>query len=172
MIVFEIIGGALLLVGIIFIFPCASVSSLGGKTTGKVIGMTRDATVIKDTVIPKTREETKEKEEKEEKSTPHIHVRVEVGGSRMDGTKPVNMYHMIFYYCVDGKEYCQTSRVSYNKGYINKKIGKDIPVYYDTKNPERASLSSGKVYEWLSTGLIAGGIVFLIAGLVVKLIFG
>ena len=171
MIVFEIIGGVLLLVGIIFIFPCASVSSLGGKTTGKIIGMTKDAIAFNETANRETMEETKEKEEE---STIHTHISAGVGGTytRTYGTKPSNMYHTIFSYCVDGTEYCRASGVSYNKGHINKKIGKDIPVYYDTKNPERASLSSGKVYEWLSTGLIVGGIVFLIAGLVVKLIFG
>ena len=169
MIVFEIIGGVLLVVGIVFIFPCASVSSLGGETTGKIIGMTRNAMDYNETA---NREMTEETKEKEEESNLRIHISAGVGGknTRVGGTKPSNTYHAIFSYCVDGTEYCRASGVSYNKGYIDKKVGKTIPVYYDTKNPERASLSSGKAYERISTGLIAGGIVFIIAGLVVKLI--
>ena len=169
MMVFEIIGVVALIAGIVFIFPWITVSSLSGKTTGKIIGMTRNAMDYNETANYETAEETKEKEEE---STLHIHISAGVGGknTRMGGTKPSNMYYTIFSYFVDGTEYRRASAVAYNKGYINKRIGKNVPVYYDMKNPERASLSSGKAYKWISIGLIAGGILFSVAGLVVNLI--
>lgn len=50
-------------------------------------------------------------------------------------------YHMIYTYEVDGKTYNRASETAYTKGYISRRIGTPVTVYFNPKQPEESALS-------------------------------
>lgn len=96
-----------------------------------------------------------------------------VNAVRTTTSTPRNMFHKVFEYTVDGITYERAEGVRYNKGAVEKCIGKEVTVYYDAENPMRASLSSGKGYKITYLILLIVGIPSLlggITGLIISLI--
>lgn len=152
-----IIGGVLMIVGIGFIFPWKAVAKLKGETAG----------VIKDITEQEASAFNEKMAEKLGLSKPvgkGIYVKTAVGGKMMDDPKV--MYHSIYSYSVDGVEYTRADGLGYNKGLAEKKVGKEVTVYYNPNSPFQASLSFGKGYKYLSIGLISSGAIFLLIALV------
>ena len=154
---FLLLGSVLLLIGLVFIIPYKVVSRLKGRTEGVIEDMTSNGKGYNyNTHVVETSNEE-----------PSAYAKSVVGHKKLAvGDPQANMYHAVYAYEVNGVKYRRADGVSYNKGNVQKKIGKRVPVYYDPANPEKASLSSGKVYQYLSIGLSSLGVVVLGIGIV------
>ena len=100
---------------------------------------------------------------------------VRVGDGQRDPNKvvigqgSVNMYHKVYRYVVNGKEYVRADGVRYNKGVVQSWIGQSVIVYYNPENPQQSTLSNGGGYKLTMIILyIVGGLLMLL-GLVVVL---
>ena len=150
-----IFGAVLLLIGLVFIIPYKVVSRLKGKTEGTMQDMTDDAAAFNNEMLEALQQPTLQKDVGPVTLSAHVGRRSNFSNNAPNAVT----YHAIYSYCVDGTEYARADSVGYNKGQIQKKLGKKIPVYYDPEAPFKASLSSGRVYKYLIIGLSALGIV-------------
>lgn len=167
-IVFLSIGFAAVLVGIIFLLISKNLAS---KTSHNVIGKITDMTW--------NAAEFNEAQGDKGVEIGGMNVKVgsrparfEIGETgigvntiRTTTSTPRNMFHKVFEYTVDGVTYKRAEGVRYNKGTVEKCIGKEVTVYYDAKNPMRASLSSGKGYKITYLILLIVGIPSLLGGI-------
>lgn len=79
------------------------------------------------------------------------------------GRGTVNMFHKVYQYEVDGREYTRADGVRYNKGAVQSWIGKTVNVYYNPENPQQSTLSNGSGYKITMIILyIAGGLIMLV----------
>ena len=87
------------------------------------------------------------------------------------GQGPVNMFHKVYRYVVNGKEYTRADGVRYNRGMVEPLIGKTVTVYYNPDNPQQSTLSNGGGYKLTMTILyIVGGLIALLG--ITLLVFG
>lgn len=167
MIVFPILatvyGGVALLVGLIFLIPHHYVTSRFDRTTtGKVIDLTRNAA--------KFNEEQGHAEAVLGEGT-RFQVKVRVGGRSMrrhavgslrtstgGSFSTTNTYHKVYTYTVNGETYTRADGVRYSRGLAEKWLDREVPVYYDSADPSRASMSNGKGFRLVSMILIPVGI--------------
>jgi hypothetical protein len=89
----------------------------------------------------------------------------------MIGQGPVNMYHKVYRYIVDGKEYTRADGVRYNKGVVQSWIGKTVMVYYNPENPQQSTLSNGGGYKLTMIILYMVGGFLVLLGMIL-LLFG
>lgn len=178
-IVFLSIGFAAVLVGIIFLLISRNLASkTSHSVTGKITGMTWNAAEFNEAQGDKGVEmggmnvKVGSRPARFEIGETGIGVYTVPSGTHTTST-PRNMFHKVFEYTVDGVTYERAEGVRYNKGAVEKCIGKEVIVYYDAENPMRASLSSGKGYKityliLLIVGIpsLLGGIIGLIASLI------
>lgn len=144
------IGFVAVLVGIIFFLISKNFTSKASDSvTGRITGMTWNAAEFN--------------AERGDKGIEIGGVNVKVGSRparfeigetgtganiiRTTTNTPRNMFHKVLEYTVDGVTYERAEGIRYNKGAVEKYIGKEVTVYYDAENPARASLSSGKRYK-------------------------
>ena len=81
----------------------------------------------------------------------------------MVGRGTVNMFHKVYQYVVDGREYTRADGVRYDKGAVQSWIGKTVNVYYNPENPQQSTLSNGSGYKITMIILyIAGGLIMLV----------
>ena len=86
------------------------------------------------------------------------------------GRGTVNMFHKVYRYVVNGKEYTRADGVRYNKGMVEPLIGKAVTVYYNPENPQQSTLSNGGGYKLTMTILyIVGGSLALFGILLILL---
>ena len=156
-IVLLCIGGVCLAVGIGFIFPAGIVGKLSATTRGIIRDITLDAMKYNASINSPAEVEVSGKK---------IVVQAGVGGKIRKEKYKKQVYHSVYFYNVNGVEYSRADGPGYNKGLAEKKIGKQVVVYYDPSNPLKASLSSGKVYKVLSVVLISLGVLSGIAGVI------
>ena len=170
MIVFPILatvyGGIALLIGLIFLIPHHYVTSRFDRTTtGKVTDLTQNAAKFN---------QAQGHAEAVLGEGSRFQVRVKVGGRSMmrkvDGSvrtntggqfSTTNTYHKVYTYTVGGETYTRADGVRYSRGLAEKWLDKEVPVYYDSADPSRASLSNGKGYRLVCCILIPIGIALL-----------
>ncbi len=94
---------------------------------------------------------------------------IRVGETETDPHKPVvgrgtvNMFHKVYRYVVNGKEYTRADGVRYNRGMVEPLIGKPVTVYYNPENPQQSTLSNGGGYKLTMIILyIVGGLIALL----------
>lgn len=86
------------------------------------------------------------------------------------GRGPVNMYHKVYRYIVNGKEYTRADGVRYDKKAVQSWIGKTVTVYYNPEKPQQATLSNGGGYKLTMAILyVVGGLLMLLGLLFVVL---
>ncbi len=173
-----VIGVGLLVVGIglVFIIPYKNVNRFAGnQVQGRIVDMVWDAAMYNDPLdeaagvehfevagmefVPGTRTQGI--------SIQSIHVRV--GNGMQDphvpviGRGTVNMYHKVYRYVVNGREYTRADGIRYNKGVVQSWIGKTVTVYYNPKNPQQSTLSNGSGYKitMIILYIVGGGLVLL-----------
>lgn len=155
--ILGLIGLVVLLIGLVFIIPYKVVSKLKGKTDGVIVDMTAN---VED--YNKTKGDDFGNAEAGVKKRAS-YLKIGVGNKPMSiGSPEASMYHAVYTYYVNGKEYRKVDGLGYNKGNVKKKIGKKVCVYYNLENPRRSSLSSGKGYKYVSIGLSALGLILLL----------
>lgn len=81
-----------------------------------------------------------------------------------DNPPTANMYHKVYRYVVDGKEYLRADGLRYNKGAVQAWIRKKVPVYYNPENPQQSTLSNGKGYKITIIALFSAGGIFTLLG--------
>ncbi len=94
---------------------------------------------------------------------------VNVGDGQSDPNKVVigrgtiNMYHKVYQYMVNDREYTRADGVRYNKSMVQSQIGKTVWVYYNPENPQQSTLSNGGGYKLTMLILyIIGGLLMLV----------
>ena len=85
------------------------------------------------------------------------------------GQGPINMYHKVYHYVVNGKEYTRADGVRYNKGAVQSWIGKSVMVYYNPENPQQSTLSNGSGYKLTMIILYTVGGFLMLLGLLLLL---
>jgi len=70
----------------------------------------------------------------------------------------------VFEYTVNGIVYRRANPIAYNCSLVHKMLGQPRMVYYDPKQPEKASLSKNSVFCILGIVFISIGAVMLLAG--------
>ncbi|MBQ9991578.1 MAG: DUF3592 domain-containing protein [Lachnospiraceae bacterium] len=149
-------GGVFLVLCIGFLFPAVIVGKLSAETKGVIREITRDALKYNERIAASAKNRNK---------TKGVYIRAGVGSTRGMGDHTPVMYHMVYAYAVDGVEYSRADGPGYNKGLAEKKIGKEVTVYYDPENPLKASLSSGEIYRGLSILFFFMGVLSVAAGI-------
>lgn len=155
-IVFIGMGLIAIIVGLVFIIPYKNVRRFAGsKVQGQIVDMVWNASEFN-----QPREDVANIEQF---SVGGVEMRVGTR-SRMGGDPPTaNMYHKVYRYVVDGKEYMRADGVRYNKGAVKSWIGKTVPVYYNPENPQQSTLSNGKGYKLTMIILyVVGGLCILL----------
>lgn len=173
-----VMGVGLLIVGIglIFIIPYKNVKRFASnKVQGKIIDMVWNAAMYNaplDEVADV--EHFKVAGMEFQPGTRHHGIElgttfVRVGDGQPDPNKvvigqgSVNMYHKVYRYVVNGKEYVRADGVRYNKGAVQSWIGKSVIVYYNPENPQQSTLSNGGGYKLTMIILyIVGGLLMLL----------
>ncbi len=173
-----IMGVGLLVVGIglVFIIPYKNVNRFAGnKVQGRIVDMVWDAAMYNAHLdeaagvehfevagmefVPGTRMQRIQ----------ILPTHVRVGNGTQDPHEPVigrgtvNMYHKVYQYVVNGREYTRADGIRYNKGVVQSQMGKTVTVYYNPKNPQQSTLSNGMGYK------IAMIILYVVGGLLVLL---
>lgn len=82
------------------------------------------------------------------------------------GTGDVTNYYPVFSYTINGVEYKRAGNISYNRGRLKKKIGQTCMVYYDPKNPQKASLSKNSAFTIISRVFMPVGFGLFILGMI------
>ena len=163
-------------IGLIFIIPYKNVKRFAGnKVQGQIIDMVWNAAMYNEPLEraagveylkiagiemqPGTRENAFE---------PFV-TYVNIGDGQKDpkrvvvGRGTVNMFHKVYRYVVDGKEYTRADGVRYDKGTVESWMGKTVNVYYNPENPQQSTLSNGGGYKLTMIILyIAGGLIMLV----------
>ncbi len=170
-------------IGLIFIIPYKNVKRFAGnKVQGQIVDMVWNAAIYNEPLesaagvehfkIAGTEMRPGTREQGIEFDTSYARG----GANQPDPNKviasrgPVNMYHKVYRYVVDGKEYTRADGVRYDKGAVQSWIGKTVPVYYNPENPQQSTLSNGGGYKITMIILyIAGGLI-LLTGLALILI--
>lgn len=178
-IVFASIGFAAVLVGIIFLFISRNLASKSSYSVkGTITDMVWNAAEFNaeqgdnGVEIGGVNVKVGSRPRRFEINETGIEMALTPSGTITTST-PNNMFHKVFEYTVDGVTYKRAEGIRYNKGAVEKCIGKEVVVYYDPDNPMRASLSSGKGYKITYLILLIAGIPSLLgglAGLIISLI--
>lgn len=170
-------------IGFIFIIPYKNVKRFAGnKVQGTVVDMVWNAAaynapleeaanvehykVLGMEFRPGTRQNVAQMSE--------AHVRL--GNEQPDphkvviGQGPVNMYHKVYRYMVNGKDYTRADGVRYNKGVVQSWIGKTVMVYYNPENPQQSTLSNGGGYKLTMVILYMVGGFLLLIGMILLLL--
>ena len=173
-----VLGVGVLVVGIglIFIIPYKNVKRFANnKVQGKIVDMVwnaamynqplEDAANVEQFKIAGLEIRPGTREHAVEVGVSHIYV----GGGQPDpkkvvvGRGAVNMYHKVYQYVVNGREYTRADSVRYDKGTVESWLGKTVNVYYNPEKPQQSTLSNGGGYKLTMIILyIAGGLLMLI----------
>ena len=174
-IIFIGMGLIAIIVGLAFIIPYKHVHQFAGsKVQGQIVDMVWNAALFNQPLDEAANvEHFKFAGMEMHPGTRNVGIQtdrmiVNVGSGEPDpntviiGRGPVNMYHKVYRYVVDGKEYMRADGVRYNKGAVEPWIGKIVPVYYNPENPQQSTLSNGKGYKLTMIILyIVGGLLIL-----------
>lgn len=101
---------------------------------------------------------------------------VRVGDTEKDSHTPVvgrgtiNMFHKVYRYVVNGKEYTRADGVRYNKGAVQPLIGKPVMVYFNPENPQQSTLSNGDGYKLTMVILYVVGGLLMLLGIILLLL--
>lgn len=173
-----IMGVGLLVIGIglVFIIPYKNVNRFAGnKVQGRIVDMVWDAAMYN-----RPLDEAAGVEHFKVAGTefvPGTRIRrrhvfptyVHVGNAGQDphkaviGRGTVNMYHKVYQYVVNGREYTRADGIRYNKGVVQSWMGKPVTVYYNPQNPQQSTLSNGSGYKITMIILyVVGGVLVLL----------
>lgn len=163
-------------IGLIFIIPYKNVKRFAGnKVQGQIIDMVWNAAMYNEPLeraagvehlkIAGIEMQPGTREHAFEPGVTHVYV----GDDQSDpkkvviGRGTVNMFHKVYRYVVDGKEYTRADGVRYDKGTVESWMGKTVNVYYNPENPQQSTLSNGGGYKLTMIILyIAGGLIMLV----------
>lgn len=166
-IVATALGGAALLIGLIFLIPYRHLATRFDRSvTGRVVDLVWNAAKF-------NREQGYEPAELTgQVGSRMIRVSVTVGGRHqvvnpMPGSEgasvqnTINTYHKVYTYTVNGQTYTRADGVCYSRGLAERWLDRDVTVYYDSAEPSRASLSHGGGFKLVSSILIPIGLCVL-----------
>jgi len=176
------IGMLIVGIGLIFIIPYKNVKRFASNMVqGKVVDMVWNAAMYNEPLDKAANVEHFKVAGMEfqpgtrnhgvEFATSYVHV----GDGQPDPNKvvigqgPVNMYHKVYYYVVNGKEYTRADGVRYNKGAVQSWIGKPVMVYYNPDNPQQSTLSNGGGYKLTMNILYCVGGLLMVIGIMLLL---
>lgn len=170
------VGVLIVGIGLIFIIPYKNVKRFASnKVQGKIVDMVWNAAMYNAPLDEAANVEQFKVAGMEFRAGTRLHgidfgtTFVRVGDGQPDPNKvviglgPVNMYHKVYHYVVNGKEYTRADGVRYNKGLVQSWIGKSVMVYYNPENPQQSTLSNGGGYKLTMIILyIVGGLLMLL----------
>ena len=173
-----VLGVGVLVVGIglIFIIPYKNVKRFtGNKVQGKIVDMVWNAAMYNEPLDEAANVEHLKIAGMEFQPGTRNHImkigtsHINVGDGKPDSKKvvvgrgTVNMYHRVYHYVVKGREYMRADGVRYDKGTVEKWLGKTVNVYYNPENPQQSTLSNGGGYKLTMIILyIVGGLLTII----------
>ncbi len=170
------VGALLIIIGLIFNIPYKNVSRFAGNMVqGQIVDMVWNAAMYNDPLDQAAQVEHYKIAGMEMRpGTRNVGLHfgrtiINVGDGNHDpcrpvvGRGPVNMYHKVYQYVVNGRVYTRADGVRYNRGAIEPLMGKMVPVYYNPSNPQQSTLSNGGGYKLAMTILcVVGGLCALI----------
>ncbi len=180
-----VIGAGVLVLGIglVFIIPYKNVKRLAGdKVRGEIVDMVWNAGLynapldeaagVEQSNVAGVEFPVGTRTRGFESGVTHI----SVGDGQPDPNKvvlgrgTVNMYHKVYRYVVNGREYTRADGVRYDKGTVQSWIGKSVTVYYNPENPQQSTLSNGGGYKLTMIILyVVGGLLMLLGLLFIVL---
>ncbi len=164
------VGVLLIVIGLIFILPYKNVRRFSKeKVQGQIVDMVWNAAMY-NRPLDEVANVEQFKVAGMELRPGTRNAGIEIGGDgEQDPNRPIvgrgdiNMYHKVYRYVVNGKEYTRADGVRYNEGAVKKWIGKTVPVYYNPENPQQSTLSNGSGYKLTMIILyIVGGLCVLV----------
>jgi len=157
------IGVIAIIIGFIFIIPYKNVRQFSNnKVQGQIVDMVWDGAAFN---APRDRAANVEYY-KVAGMEMQPGTRKRIAGDRATA----NMYHKVYRYVVNGREYLRADGVRYNKGAVQAQLGKQVNVYYNPQNPQESTLSNGKGYKITMIALFSAGGFFVLTGITIMIL--
>lgn len=146
--------GAAFLTGVAFLIVAGTQKKYSEKTNGKIIDKTIHNEDFEKGVVKISQADE-----------PEVYRRT--GGATSGGE---HSYYLVYEYVVNGNPYRKTTGYAVGGLQANRKLGKEVTVYYNPSCPEQASIVKKGLYNTLSTLLLNIGGVGCVVGVILMLL--
>lgn len=169
-----IAGGALLFLGVLFLFigfigtiPLRRIKENGIEIKGRIIDFTKYGASYNDEMYEKYCVPEENRPKVRMGDPVHMHGEFNTG----------NGYHFIYSYTVNGTEYTKADEITYGMLHPEKKIGQEVTVLCDTEKPLNSVMTSFggikvfKTFSFVSKILLPAGAVIALIGAAITFFF-